>query len=154
MENQITIKKLNILDNNTAFLVDELQKQAYLVEAKLIDYYSIPPLKENIDDLKKSGEEFYGCMIEGKLAGIISFKKGLAVIDIHRLAVLPKFFHKGVGSSLLEYVLKNEGVGRKTIVQTAENNFPAIRLYSKFNFKLVSVKKTHDHLNLVYLERN
>jgi|SRR5690554_6425651 len=127
------IEKLDIKNIEVAQSVVDLQRNSYKVEAKLMDFYEIPPLKESIDRLQSCDEIFYGYLIKGTLTGIISFKIIDNVLDIHRLAVDPRNFIMGIASKLINYVeelYKDKDVS-KILVSTGKRNIPAINLYLK-----------------------
>jgi ribosomal protein S18 acetylase RimI-like enzyme len=131
------IKKLDLTDIKTAKSVLELQKAAYRVEAELIGFFEIPPLKDTQGSLASSGETFYGYFTDGELAGIISYKTAGAVLDIHRVAVHPGFFRRGAANKLLRFIEGAEnGIGRVT-VRTGKENLPAVSLYIKNGFRPV-----------------
>ncbi|MDP4088642.1 MAG: GNAT family N-acetyltransferase [Bacillota bacterium] len=128
------IELLNTKDENIASRIVELQIQAYMEEAKLINFYEIPALKESVGDIQQCDEIFYGWWEGDDLAGIISYKIENGVLDIHRVAVKPVYFRRGIAKGLLQYI---EGMHkcRKIIVQTGEGNYPAKLLYESFGFR-------------------
>jgi putative acetyltransferase len=60
--------------------------------------------------------------------------------EIRALFVNPDYRGKGIGVSLLEFMLSNI-VGASTLYVTA-SNYPAIKLYQKYGFKIISEFKT------------
>lgn len=114
-----------------------LQQRSYAVEAELIGFAGMPGLTESLDDLRTCGEEFHGWVEDNILLGIISFKRQGAVLDIHRLAVDPTAFRRGVGRALLGFVLALPDV-TEVVVGTAAANVPACRLYESSGFQVVA----------------
>ncbi len=98
------IKKLDLKDLETAKHILELQTASYRVEAEIIHFYEIPPLKDTIESLKEWDEIFYGYYINDVLAGIISYKIIENVLDIHRVAIHPNFFRRGIAGKLVSFV--------------------------------------------------
>lgn len=129
------IEKLDLKDIETVKRIIELQIAAYKIEAELIGFYGIPPLRDTIDILRVCDETFYGYRINGLLAGIISYKIINNVLDIHRLAIHPDFFRMGIASKLIDYIEKLECSINKAIVSTGKENLPAVNLYLKNGFK-------------------
>ena len=125
------INKLNLNDEITSKSVLELQVDSYKIEAEIIGFYEIPPLKDTIKSLKESEEIFYGYYINNVLSGIISFKIIENVLDIHRVAVHPDFFRMGIAEKLINYVEKLECSIEKIVVCTGSTNLPAVNLYLK-----------------------
>lgn len=129
------IEKLNLQDTDTAKRVLELQIASYKVEAEIIGFYEIPPLKDTVDSLKECDEIFYGYHINDVLAGIISYKIIENVLDIHRVAVHPRFFRMGIAGKLINFVEGHESNINKIVVCTGKKNLPAINLYLKIGYQ-------------------
>ncbi len=135
-------------NNDIAKKILSLQQQSYKIEAEIIGFDEIPPLKEDIVSLQTSHEFFWGYFIEDELVGAISYKTIGLLLDIHRLMVHPLHFKKGIASLLLEFIMnKNEEI-TTFIVSTGTKNFPAIRLYEKFGFREVDVVRITKELSL------
>jgi ribosomal protein S18 acetylase RimI-like enzyme len=131
------IKKINLKDIEIIKEVLRLQIASYKVEAEIIDFYEIPPLKDTINSLKNCDEIFYGYYINNVLVGIISYKIVGNVLDIHRVAVYPHFFRRGIAHQLINYI---EGLNiniNKVTVCTGNKNLPAINLYLKNGYKKI-----------------
>ena len=129
------IEKLNLKDLETAKSVLDLQIASYKIEAELIGFYEIPPLKDTIDSLKVCDEIFYGYRINGILAGIISYKIIENILDIHRVAIHPLFFRMGIAGKLLNFIEGLESNINKIVVSTGKENLPAVNLYLKNDYK-------------------
>ncbi len=120
---------LEVADASVAARVLELQRRSYEVEARLIGSDRIPPLHESLEELQASGETFLGAYLEGRLAAVVSWRFDGATIDLHRLAVLPEFFRRGIGGALLRAALRSEPEALRAIAQTGAANEPAKELY-------------------------
>lgn len=131
------IKKLDLKDPATAFRILELQTVSYSIEARMINFYGIPPLKDTIESLFCCDELFYGYYIEERIAGLISYIQIDALIDICRLAVHPEVFRRGIAGSLIDFVMNINSVTSRIIVSTGKNNVPAVNLYLKKGFNKV-----------------
>jgi GNAT superfamily N-acetyltransferase len=126
---EIDVRPLDLADAGVASSVLELQRRSYAVEARLIGSDRIPPLRESLEELQACGETFLGAYVGGRLAAVISWKFDGATIDVHRLAVEPDYFRRGIGSGLLRAALRWEPEARRAIAQTGAANEPAKRLY-------------------------
>ncbi|MGD7044320.1 GNAT family N-acetyltransferase [Jeotgalibacillus proteolyticus] len=146
------IKKLDIQNRETARKVLAVQLPAYQIEAEMIDYWDIPPLKDTEETLQACDEIFYGWFIDSQLSGVISFKKIGDVIDIHRLVVHPGHFKKGVAGKLLQYI-EETYKGYVFQVCTGSKNEPAIRLYVKHGFRERERIKLDDRLEISCFEK-
>jgi hypothetical protein len=63
------IQKIEILSDQWAQRVLDLQLLSYTIEAKLIGFDEIPPLKDTIQTIQQSGETFYGYFVNDMLVG-------------------------------------------------------------------------------------
>lgn len=129
------IIELDIRDIQIARDVKELQMASYKIEAEIMDFYDIPPLKDTIDDLQGCNEIFYGYNISGSLAGMISYKIIESTLDIHRVAIHPSFFRMGIASKLINFVEELESNIERIVVCTGKENLPAVSLYLKNGYK-------------------
>lgn len=129
------IKKLDLKNIETAEQVLEIQFASYKIEADIIGFYDIPTLKDSVYSLKLCDEVFYGYYLEGRLAGIISYKICDNILDIHRVAVHPDFFRRGIAGELISLVEKLDSNIEKIIVCTGKDNLPAVKLYLKNGFQ-------------------
>jgi hypothetical protein len=77
------IKRLDWKDEEMAGNILDLQIASYKIEAEMIGFDELPPLKDTIDTIQKCEETFYGYFIEGALAGIVSYKVIDTMLDIH-----------------------------------------------------------------------
>lgn len=143
---KIGIERIDISQSAAAAEVLSVQLPAYKVEAALIGFTELPPLKETIEELQQSVETFYGFYTNGELNGVISLKIDDNVLDIYRLVVHPKHFRKGIAQKLLAFVQIHENKFEEVIVATASSNRPAILFYLKNGFTEVAEVKTIEGL--------
>ncbi|MFD3447547.1 GNAT family N-acetyltransferase [Microbacteriaceae bacterium 4G12] len=146
------IREIDIQNEEIARAVLGIQIPSYEVEAKLIGFFELPPLKDTVMSLQRSGETFYGYFVGEELAGVISYKRDGNILDIHRLVVHPQHFRKGIASSLLHFIDTNYSNVTKT-VSTAEKNTPAIALYNRYGFWEKEKTPVTNQLTLVHLEK-
>ncbi|MEI2377637.1 GNAT family N-acetyltransferase [Priestia megaterium] len=147
---------LQILEHqrvDIALQIVAVQIEAYQEEARLIGFSDIPQLTESKEDIMKSKEVFIGEMIEGKLAGVLSFEIENKRLTICRLVVRPRYFRKGIGSRLLTHVLQRYSEC-ECMVSTAEKNIPAIKLYEAHQFSIIKRTAAADNLVLVTMKRD
>ncbi|MGG0342031.1 GNAT family N-acetyltransferase [Priestia megaterium] len=147
---------LQILEHqrvDIALQIVAVQIEAYQEEVRLIGFSDIPQLTESKEDIMKSKEVFIGEMIEGKLAGVLSFEIENKRLTICRLVVRPHYFRKGIGSRLLTHVLQRYSEC-ECMVSTAEKNIPAIKLYEAHQFSIIKRTAAADNLVLVTMKRD
>jgi ribosomal protein S18 acetylase RimI-like enzyme len=131
-----------------AVRVLELQRVSYRIEAELIGSSLIPPLRETLPELQSCGEMFHGFFDDGRLLGFISHKLEENVLDIHRVAVHPDGFRRGIARQLLEFVFNLEPSATRAIVQTGSLNLPACELYLSFGFAILERREVAPGLEL------
>lgn len=137
-----------------AVRVLELQRVSYRIEADLIGSSLIPPLRETLLELQSSGEVFHGFFEHDRLLGFISHKLEEHVLDIHRVAVHPDGFRRGIARQLLEFVLNLEPSATQAIVQTGSLNVPACKLYLSFGFEILERKEVVPGLELTLFSKD
>lgn len=125
------IEKLDLEDQETTMHILELQTASYRIEADIIGFDRIPPLQDTLYSLRECDEIFYGYYVGDALAGIISYKILGTVLDIHRVAVHPRFFRRGIADKLVRFVEGIDGGIEKIVVGTGKKNLPAVKLYLK-----------------------
>jgi ribosomal protein S18 acetylase RimI-like enzyme len=148
------IQKIDITQEAEALKVLRLQYQSYRIEAEMIGFDQLPPLKETSADLQQSRETFYGYYEQTELSGVISFKHDQGVIDIHRLMVHPSHFRKGIANKLLCELEMNGKDVKSLVVSTGSKNLPAIDLYIKFGFEVIAEKEITQGLRLTFFKKD
>jgi len=81
----------------------------------------------------------------GKLVGYVLFSLIFEELHILNLAVHPACRRKGIGDSLISFVL---GIGRdqqtaKVLLEVRVSNNPALALYQKFGFREVGIRRDY-----------
>ena len=147
------IKKLNLKNLETVKNILELQIASYKIEAEIIGFDGIPPLKDTMDSIKECDEIFYGYFKDGILAGIASYKIIENVLDIHRVAVNPHFFRMGIAEKLINFVERLEGDINKAVVCTGRVNLPAVNLYLKKGYKKVKDIEISENIYITMFEK-
>nr|WP_263327594.1 GNAT family N-acetyltransferase [Neobacillus sp. Marseille-Q6967] len=131
------IQTIDLKDKKLAQELFELQKLAYLIEAKLIDFYEIPPLQETFLEFLTCEESFLGYFEEDELVGALSYTIEGKELTICRMVVHPNHFRKGIAQKLLEAVEKLHNEINVFTLSTGRDNFPAKELYLKNGYSLV-----------------
>lgn len=120
------------------------------------DFNAITSAKEfgyadewNLDMLlsaQKNGN-FYGfkCVEDGEVLGYLHYSTSLDGLDVNSVFVFPMHRKKGVGKTLLLAVLEKakEIKAEKIFLEVREGNAPAIALYQKLGFNVISERKNY-----------
>ncbi|MGM0835126.1 MAG: GNAT family N-acetyltransferase [Bacillota bacterium] len=146
------IKKMDLSDRNIAREILSIQIPSYKVEAEIIGYFDIPPLKDTVDTLQQSGETFFGYYNKVDLCGAVSIKVEGDEMDIHRLIVHPSHFRKGIAQALLTFLEKTFDV-KAIKVATGSKNNPAVTLYKMNGFQICNEVTINEQLSLTLFEK-
>ncbi|MBP1967743.1 GNAT family N-acetyltransferase [Paenibacillus aceris] len=155
----MSIKPLSLHTNEEILHLLALQIASYRVEADLIGFEDIPPLKDGIPSIREAEETFYGYYVheenENKLVGAISYSTKGCVVTICRMMVHPNFFRRGIARALLEHILQEqEKCGAQLfVVSTGTANLPAVQLYQSFDFTTKRVFTVPPGVSLTTFER-
>ena len=81
----------------------------------------------------------------GKIVGYITYSVSLDGADIETVFVLGAMRRKGIAKSLIEFCIndiKSKGLN-KILLEVRRSNAPAISLYEKAGFKVISTRKKY-----------
>lgn len=137
----------------TAQDILRIQIPAYQIEAALIGFDGIPPLKDSVDSIQQANEVFLGYYLDDVLAGFLSYELEEHTCSICRLVVHPIHFRKGIAKALLAYFLNHVDQNMRIQVSTGAKNEPALRLYKQFEFKEVKDIEVAPSVFLTLLEK-
>ena len=130
------IKKIDLHNKNLVEELFALQRASYLVEAKLINFFGIPPLVETLDQLSECKESFIGYFEGSELVGALSFTIDGDELTICRMVVHPDHFREGIAHKLLAEVEDSHQGVTVFRVSTGKENPPAKNLYMKNGYEL------------------
>jgi len=143
---------LNHKAKRVAIQIHSIFQSAYKIEAGLIGVEDFPPLRRTVQHIKNSSSRFFGYKQANRILGIIEIDEAADKLSIESLAVKPGFFGKGIGQSLVAFVL--EFFNPESVdVQTASANKPAIRLYEKLGFSTEKSWSSKEGIKLVQLRK-
>lgn len=133
----------------------ELQHLAYLSEAKLLNDFSIPPLRETIEDTRRQYSE--GVILKaitpsGRIVGSVRGREADGTLHVGKLMVHPDHQGKGIGSRLLREIEKHCPVPRYELF-TSGKSARNISLYERMGYVRFSEKLLTPELKMVYLEK-
>jgi len=121
-----TSKILHVINNASlrykGIIPDNCWHEPYMSEKELVDEFY-------------DGVRMFGYQHNNKLIGVIGIQEVKDVILIRHAYTLTSYQGKGMGSALLEYLLKKNQHSR-LLVGTWRNATWAIRFYKKFDFIL------------------
>ena len=128
------ILKINNKKNKIAKEIRAIFQVSYTVEAGILKAVDFPPLKRTVSQFLNSNSEFYAYYLTQNIAGVIEIKNNQDLTHIQSLVVYPRYFRKGIGRKLVQFILDTYKSSIFT-VETGLDNHPAIRLYTSFDFE-------------------
>ena len=98
-----------------------------------------------IEELNNTNSYFIVAKNDDEIVGFAGLKVIIDEADIMNIVVKKSFRHNGIGSILLENLISYAVANNlKTItLEVNEHNLSAIRLYDKFNFDHIGIRKKY-----------
>ncbi len=132
-----------------------LQKLAYKSEAEIYNDFTIPPLLQTLEEIKKDFENqiFLKATIDGKIRGSVrAFIQG-ETCYIGRLIVHPDFQNQRIGTKLMNKIEEIFKDAERFELFTGHKSEKNLYLYQKLGYKVFKTVKANDRLNIVYLDK-
>lgn len=132
-----------------------LQKLAYQSEAVIYDDWSIPPLTQTLDEIKKefTGTIFLKARHSGRIIGSVRGSTHDGTCNIGRLIVDPEFQHKGTGSRLMSAIEAEFPDAKRFELFTGTRSAGNIRLYEKLGYIVFRKERLSPQVELVFMEK-
>lgn len=135
----------------------QLQKRAFHGQALIYNDFSLPPLTQTIDDLKKEFREksIYKLKQDGKIIASIRCNIKDNILYIEKLIVDPDFQNRGIGTKIMTDIEKRYSsyVNRYSLF-TGDKSARNIHLYKKLGYKEIRQEPTNRDFKLIYMEKN
>lgn len=109
----------------------------------------------HIEDLKPY-ERIYIYKETKEVLGFIHISIHYEVVDLLNIVVDESHRNKGIATILMDYMISSLPSNvEKIILEVNENNIEAIKLYNKFNFNIINIRKNYyGQDNALIMERN
>lgn len=124
------IRECNIDD------IASINKLGILANENFTNVYNIREI------LDKDYEFIYVYEEDNNVLGFIQIEKHFEVLDLINIAVSEDTRRKGIASKLIQYIIDNVEHER-FLLEVNSNNTSAIKLYQKFNFKEINIRKNY-----------
>ena len=148
----ITILRANRTD---ATEILALQRLAYESEARLYNDWTIPPLRQTLEDLQHELDHMVilKAVDSGRIVGSVRGQAVAGVCEVGRLMVSPECQRRGIGSSLLQAIeaeFKDVSAFRLFTGSLSEGN---IRLYARHGYGVERERPLSPLVTLVFLRK-
>ena len=132
-----------------------IQKNAYLSEAKLNDDYSIPPLTESLEEIKEvfKSQIFLKAIIGDEIVGSVRTYVKENTCYIGRLIVSNTLQNQGIGTRLMKQIEKEYPNVKRYELYTGKKSERNIYLYQKLGYNIFKEQELNSKTTLVYLEK-
>ena len=132
-----------------------LQKLAYQSEAEIYDDFTIPPLTQTLEGIKKDFENqmFLKAVENGRIIGSVRafVKEGTCYVG--RLIVHPNFQNQGIGAQLMGRIEEIFKEAPRFEIFTGHRSERNLHLYEKLGYQRFKAVKANEKLTIVYLEK-
>ncbi len=107
------------------------------------EFWSFQAVKSTLE----RADALYGIeYAENTAAGYYLSAAAFEQCELYRIAVLPMYRNKGIGSRLMENFLteiKNKPEIKSVFLEVRSKNTPAVALYKKYGFKQIALRKNY-----------
>lgn len=133
----------------------DLQYLAYQSEARLLNNYNIPPLKQTLAEMQQEYKQ--GLILklitqDGEIIGSVRAHEQAGSVYVGKLMVRLEYQRQGWGSRLLLAVEKTIPASRYELF-TSSKSTQNLYLYQKAGYKIFDEKQIDAALTLIYLEK-
>ena len=133
----------------------DLQYLAYQSEAQLLNDFSIPPLRQRLEDVEKEfveGLVLKAVSEQGEIIGSVRGRSENGTLYVGKLMVRPDHQGKGLGTRLLAAIEKCLPHSRYELF-TSDRSAANLRLYEKAGYTRFAEKRIKAGLTFIYLEK-
>lgn len=85
-------------------------------------------------------------VVDGTAAGRLYVNRTASDINVLDIALLPQFRGRGIGSALLEAILEEARISRRTVSLHVEQYNPARRLYERIGFRTLESNGVYERM--------
>ena len=123
--------------------IEDLKSIKNVLASEFDNFWSYDVLEEDLEC--DNSYVIVAKVDENTIVGFAGLKVILDEADIMNIVVKKDFRHNGIGSVLLENLINySKDLNLKTItLEVNENNLSAIRLYDKFSFDKLGIRKNY-----------
>lgn len=148
--------KISKAESNDLSVILKLQYIAYEKEAIRYNDFSIPPLKQTLEELIKESKNsiILKATEDDIIIGSVRGSSHEQVCKIGRLIVHPDFQRQGIGSKLLSDIERLFSEVETFELFTGSDSEDNIRLYKKSGYTEFKRKKLTDKIDLVFLHKS
>jgi GNAT superfamily N-acetyltransferase len=151
--------KINRAVLEDAGTILQLQKRAYLSEAKIYNDYGIPPLTQTLEEINQDflHQVFLKAVEDGDIIGSVRAYLEKGTVFIGRLIVEPEHQNQGIGTMLIQSIEKYFTTATTSADRyelfTGHKSLRNLYLYQKLGYRQFKRIAVNNLLMMVFLEK-
>jgi GNAT superfamily N-acetyltransferase len=147
--------KITLANIEDAAQILSIQKLAYQSEAAIYQDYSIPPLTQTIEEIKREFDNqlFLKAVYGTDIIGSVRAYSDSYSCFVGRLVVHPKWRRKGVGTKLMKAIETYFTNVQRYELFTGIKSEANIRLYKRLGYKPFKEQVVNESVSLIYMEK-
>lgn len=109
------------------------------------DFWTFSMLKQELKNIQNLNSHYFVAKLQNKIVGFTGILTIIDEVNIMNIVVRKDSRKLGIGSSLLKFIInfaKTQNITSITL-EVNENNIAAIRLYEKYGFQKVGIRKKY-----------
>ncbi len=148
----VTISDATVSD---ADAILALQKLAFHSEAVRYDDFTMPPLVQSIEELRRTFEDhvFLKAVVDDRLVGSVRACQDGQTCHIGRLIVDPDFQRRRIGTDLMEQIEAHFSDAVRLEIFTGHKSEHTLRLYTRRGYREFKRKVLSPRTTLVFMEK-
>ena len=137
-----------MVDNYKENYYDEIIKLGKIVNEDFEKLFKINNLNRT--------EKIYVYLYDNKVTGFIHISSNYEIIDILNIVVDSKYEKQGIGTKLINYIIKKKDtIVSKIMLEVREDNLKAINFYQKNHFAIIAKRQNYyKNKDALIMERN
>ena len=133
----------------------DLQKIAYLDEARLYCDYDIPPLVQTLEQIRADFQthDYLKAVLDDRIIGSV---RGIQIGDtcsIGRLIVHPEYQNRGIGTLLMSSIEAKFQAAERFELFTGHRSQKNLHLYGKLGYRVSRTEALSSKVTLVFMEK-
>jgi len=133
----------------------EVQRAAFLGQARIYDNFQLPPLVQTLESIKGefSSQTFLKAIHHDQIIASVKFRQCGDEVHIGRLIVAPSYQDQGVGAYLMRHLEDLFQQGESFHLFTGEKSSRNIHLYTMLGYQQVKTEITSEGFALIHMEK-
>jgi ribosomal protein S18 acetylase RimI-like enzyme len=148
--------KITLASSEDAVAIHELQVLAYQAPARRYNDFTIPPLRQTIEELTAefARKIFLRAQLEDRIIGSVRGTQEGDSCHIDRLMVHPDYQGQGLGTELMKEIESQFTFVQRFELFTGHKSTSNIRLYERLGYVTFNSEAVNENLSFVFMEKS